>query len=53
MQNDTVHQSFYPVTREGTPVEEAIKDATKQPSFLNVMKMFIEFFKEFWNFMMD
>ena len=23
MQNDTVHQSFYPVTREGTPVEEA------------------------------
>ncbi len=53
MQNDTVHQSFYPVTREGTPIEEAIKDATHQTSFLNIMKLLVTFFKEFWSFMMD
>ncbi len=53
MQNDIVNQTFSRVAREGTPLQESIKDATQQTSFLNVMKMMLEFFKSFWDFMMN
>ncbi len=52
MQNDTVNQTFYDVTKEGSDVDEAIKDFQNQGGFLNFTKMIIEFFKKFWSFMM-
>ncbi len=52
MQNDTVNQTFYNVTKEGSDVDEAIKDFQNQGGFLNFTKMIIEFFKKFWDFMM-
>ena len=53
MQNDIVNQTFSRVAREGTPLQEAAKAASQQTSFLNVMKLMIEFFKSFWDFMMN
>ncbi len=52
MQNDTVHQTFYGVQREGTELEEAMKDVVQQTSFFNIMKLISTFFKSFWKFMM-
>lgn len=52
MQNDTVHQTFTSVQREGTVLEEAMKDAVQQTSFFNIMKLISTFFKSFWDFMM-
>lgn len=52
MQNDTVHQSFYRVERQGTELEEAMKDATQQTSFFNIMKLISTFFKSVWKFLM-
>jgi hypothetical protein len=53
MQNDVVNQTFSRVAREGTPLQEATKAAVQQTSFLNITKMLIEFFKSFWDFMMN
>jgi hypothetical protein len=53
MQNDTVHQSFYRVEREGTDIQEAVKDAREQTSFFNIMKLLSLFFQKFWDFMMN
>ena len=52
MQNDTVHQTFTSVHREGTELEESMKDAVQQTSFFNIMKLISTFFKSFWDFMM-
>ncbi len=52
MQNDTVNQTFYSVTKEGSDVQEAIKDIQNQGGFLNVMKLLTLFFQKFWDFMM-
>ena len=52
MQNDTVNQTFYRVQREGTELEEALKDASQQTSFFNIMKLISTFFKNLWKFMM-
>ena len=52
MQNDTVNQTFTSVHREGTELEEAMKDAVQMTSFYNVMKLISTFFKSFWEFMM-
>ncbi len=52
MQNDTVHQTFTSVHREGTELEEAMKDAVQQTSFFNVMKLISTFFKSLWKFLM-
>lgn len=52
MQNDTVHQTFYRVESEGTELEEALKDASQQTSFFNIMKLISTFFKHIWKFLM-
>ena len=52
MQNDTVNQTFTSVHREGTELEEAMKDAVMQTSFFNIMKLISTFFKNIWRFLM-
>lgn len=51
LQNDTVHQTFFPVTKEGTPIEEAFKDVREMTSFYNVMKLMVTLFEEFFHWM--
>ncbi len=51
LQNDTVHQTFFPVTKEGTPMQEAVKDVQQMTSFYNIMKLFVTFFKEFYDWL--
>ncbi len=46
LQNDTVNEDFYCVTKTGTPLEEAFKMASMQTSFLNIMKLLTAFFDE-------
>ena len=48
IENDTVHESFIPVTREGTPIQEAFKDAREMTSFLTVTQLIITLFEEFF-----
>ncbi len=52
MQNDTVHQTFYRVERQGTELEEAMRDATFQTSFFNIMKLISTFLKSFMKYML-
>lgn len=49
MQNDTVNQTFFRVQREGSMLEEALKDASQQTSFFNIMKLISTLFKSLWN----
>ena len=51
IKNDTVHESFIPVTREGTPIQEAFKDAREMTSFLTITQLLITLFKEFYHWM--
>ncbi len=48
IKNDTVHESFIPVTPEGTPIQEAFKDAREMTSFLTITKLIYTFFEEFF-----
>ena len=52
IKNDTVHESFIPVTREGTPIQEAFKDAREMTSFLTITKLIYTLFEEFLNWML-
>ncbi len=52
MQNDTVHQTFYRVERQGNQLEEALRDATMQTSFFNIMKLISTLLKSFMKFML-
>lgn len=51
LQNDTVHQTFFPVTKEGTPMQEAVKDVQQMTSFYNIMKLLVTFFEEFYDWL--
>lgn len=51
LQNDTVHQTFFPVTKEGTPLENAFADARQMTSFYNIMKLLVTIFDEFYHWM--
>lgn len=51
MQNDTVNQTFISVHREGTELEEAMKDVVQMTSFHNIMKLLTTLFQSFWKFM--
>ena len=53
MQNDITNQTFTPVRAEKTPLQDALWSASHETSFLNVMKVLIEFFRSFWDFMMN
>lgn len=53
MQNDITNQTFTRVRAEGTPLEDALWDASHETNFLNIMKLFIEIFHSFWDFMMN
>ncbi len=52
MQNDTVNETFYKVTKQGSDIAEAIKDVQNQGGFLNFMKLLTTFFEKLWDFMM-
>lgn len=52
IKNDTVHESFIPVTREGTPIQEAFKDAREMTSFLTITKLIYTLFEEFFKWML-
>ncbi len=52
MQNDTVNETFYRVTKQGTDIQESIKDFQNQGGFLNFMKMLTTFFEKFWVLLM-
>lgn len=53
MQNDIVNQTFTKVRPEKTPLEDALWDASHQTNTLNIMRVLIEFFRAFWDFMMN
>ena len=46
MQNDTKNQRFFPVTPEGTELEEAYKDASQMTGFLTVFKLIAAFLNQ-------
>ncbi len=54
MQNDTVNQTFVEVLPlRGSHLENVAAQAVQLPSFMNVMKLFVAFFEEFYHWMVD
>ncbi len=53
LQNDTVNERFFPVTEEGSRLEEAIKDAQNMTSFYTVNKLLLTLFDLFFGWMFD
>ena len=52
MQNDTVNQTFHEVLPlRGTHLQNVAAQAVQMPSFMSVMKLFVTFFEEFFNWM--